>query len=142
MFNIIIIWCCISFYLQWLWLLYRVLSGVTGKSSSYRDFTVSDATITTGLPSPPRTPSSTVVHYGRDSIIFTIQWQLPQYDGGAPVNYTITVSPGLSPLTTSATSVPVILPYNVTHTVSIVAINCNGSSSATMQTIGIGMLQI
>ena len=79
------------------------------------------------------------MHYGRDSIIFTIQWQPPQYDGGAPVNYTITVSPGLSPLTTSATSVPVILPYNVTHTVSIVAINCNGSSSAAMDTIRIGI---
>ena len=56
----------------------------------------------------------------------------PQYDGGAPVNYTITVSPGLSPVTTSGTSVPVTVPYNVIHTVSIVATNCNGSSSAAM----------
>ena len=120
--------------------LHGVLSGVA-KCSSCRDFTVCDATITTGLPFPPRALSSTVVHYGRDSIIFTIEWQSPQYDGGAPVNYTITVSPGLSPLTTSATSVPVILPYNVTHTVSIVATNCNGSSSAAMETIRIGMLK-
>ena len=62
-------------------------------------------------------------------------WQPPQYDGGAPVNYTITVSPGLSPVTTSGTSVPVTVPYNVIHTVSIVATNCNGSSSAAMVTI-------
>ena len=65
----------------------------------------------------------------------TVQWQPPQYDGGAPVNYTITVSPGLSPVTTSGTSVPVTVPYNVIHTVSIVATNCNGSSSAAMVTI-------
>ena len=71
----------------------------------------------------------------------TVQWQPPQYDGGTPVNYTITVSPGLSPVTTSGTSVPVTVPYNVIHTVSIVATNCNGSSSATIETIlaiGIG----
>ena len=53
-----------------------------------------------GLPSPPRTPSSTVQQYGRDSVTLTVQWQPPQYDGGAPVNYTITVSPGLSAVTT------------------------------------------
>ena len=51
----------------------------------------------------------------------TVQWQPPQYDGGAPVNYTITISPALSPVTTSGTSVTVTVPYNVRHTVSIVA---------------------
>ena len=91
-----------------------------------------------GLPSPPRTPSSIVQQYVRDSVTLTVQWQPPQYDGGAPVNYTITVSPGLSPVTTSGTSVPVTVPYNVIHTVSIVATNCNGSSSAAMETIRIG----
>ena len=89
----------------------------------------------TDLPSPPWTPSSIIQQYGRDSVTLTVQWQPPQYDGGAPVNYTITVSPGLSPVTTSGTSVPVTVPYNVIHTVSIVATNCNGSSSATMVTI-------
>ena len=70
----------------------------------------------------------------------TVQWQPPQlYDGGAPVNYTITVSPGFSPVTISGTSVPVTVPYNVMHTVSIVATNCNGNSSATMATVRIGM---
>ena len=93
-----------------------------------------------GLPSPPRTLSHTVQQYGRESVTLTVQWQPPQYDGGAPVNYTITVSPGLSPVTTSGTSVPVTVPYNMIHTVSIVATNCNGSSSATMVTIRIGML--
>ena len=94
-----------------------------------------------GLPSPPWTPSSTVQQYGQDSVTLTVQWQPSQYDGGTPVNYTITVSPGLSPVTTSGTSVPVTVPYNVIHTVSIVATNCNGSSSAAMVTIpaiGIG----
>ena len=94
----------------------------------------------TGLPSPPRTPSYAVQQYDRDSVTLTVQWQPPQYDGGAPINYTITVSPGLSPVTTSGTSVPVTVPYNVIHTVSIVATNCNGSSSAAMVTIRIGML--
>ena len=88
-----------------------------------------------GLPSPPHTPSSTVQQYGRNSVTLTVQWQPPQYDGGAPVNYTITVSPGLSPVTTSGTSVPVTVSYNVRHTVSIVATNCNGSSTAAMVTI-------
>ena len=82
-----------------------------------------------------------MLQYGRDSVTLTVQWQPPQYDGGAPVNYTITVSPGLSPVITSGTSVPVTVPYNVIHTVSIVATNCNGSSSAVMVTIpAIGQL--
>ena len=68
----------------------------------------------------------------------TVQWQPPQYDGGAPVSYSITVSPGVSTVLTSGTSVPVTVPYNVMHTVSIVATNCNGSSSAAMMTIRIG----
>ena len=94
----------------------------------------------TDLPTHPQTPSSTVQQYGWDNVTLTVQWQPPQYDGGAPVNYTITVSPGLSPVTTSGTSVPVTVPYNIVHTVSIVATNCNGSSSAAMVTIpAIGM---
>ena len=88
--------------------------------------------IPTDLSSPPQTPSSTFQQYGRDSVTLTVQWQPPQYDGGAPVNYIITVGPGLSPVTTSGTSVPVTVPYNVIHTVIIVATNCNGSSSAAM----------
>ena len=94
-----------------------------------------------GLPSPPQTPSYTVQQYGQGNVTLTVQWQPPQYDGGAPVNYTITVSPGLSPVTTSGTSVPVTVPYNVMHTVSIVATNCNGNSSAAMLNIpAIGQL--
>ena len=93
-----------------------------------------------GLPSPPRTPSYTVQQYGQNSVTITVQWQPPQYNGGAPVNYTITVSPGVGTFTTSGTSVPVTVPYNVIQTVSIVAANCNGSSSAVMVTIpAIGM---
>ena len=91
------------------------------------------------VPSPPLTPSSTVQHYSQDSVTLTVQWQPPQDDGGASVNYTITVSPGLSPVTTSGTSVPVTVAYNVNYTVSIVATNCNGNSSAAMETINIGI---
>ena len=93
----------------------------------------------TGLPSPPGNPSYAVQQYGRDSVTLTVQWQPPRYDGGE-VSYTITGIPGFNPVTTSGTSVPVTVPYNVRHTVSIVATNCNGSSSAAMETIGIGML--
>ena len=72
-----------------------------------------------------------------------VLWQSPQDDNGAPVvNYTITVSPGLIQLTTTATSAMVTLPYNVMHTVSIVVTNCNGSSSVVMETIpAIGMVR-
>jgi len=92
-----------------------------------------------GPPSPPRTPSF-VQQYGRDSVMLTVQWQSPQDGGGAPVNYTITVSPGLVTFTTTATSAMVTIPYNVMHTVSIVATNCNGSSSVVMETVpAIGM---
>ena len=92
-----------------------------------------------GPPSPPRTPSF-VQQYGRDSVMLTVQWQSSQDGGGAPVNYTITVSPGLVTFTTTATSATVTIPYNVMHTVSIVATNCNGSSSVVMETIpAIGM---
>ena len=72
----------------------------------------------------------------------TVQWQPSLDDGGAPVNYTITVSPGVSTVLTSGTSVPVTVPYNVNHTVSIVATNCNGSSSAAMESIRIGMCHV
>ena len=65
-----------------------------------------------------------------------MQWQPPQYDGGAPVNYTITVSPGVGTFTTSGTSIMVAaVPYNMRHTVSIIATNCNGNSSAAVETI-------
>ena len=98
----------------------------------------------TGLPSPPYTPSYTVQQYDRDSVTLTVQWQPPQYGGGAPVNYTITVSPGVGTFTTSGTSIVVAaVPYNMIHTVSIVATNCNGSSSAVMVTIpAIGELHL
>ena len=92
-----------------------------------------------GLPFPPWTPSSIVQQFNRENMTLTVQWEPPQYDDGAPVNYTIIISPDLKLLTINATSVPVILPYNVLHTVSIVATNCNGSSSAAMVTIRIGM---
>ena len=101
----------------------------------FRNFLIQILFLSTGLSFPPQAPSYTVQQYGRDSVNLTVQWQPPQYDGGAPVNYTITVSPGLSPVTTSETSVPVTVPYNVIQNVSIVATNCNGSSSAAMETI-------
>jgi len=95
----------------------------------------------TGLPSPPRTPSYTVDQYGQDSVMLTVQWQSPQDGGGAPVNYTITVSPGFTEVTTPSTSASLsAVPYNLIHTISIVATNCNGSSSAVMETIKIGGL--
>jgi len=84
-----------------------------------------------GLPTPPWTLSYTVQQYSQDNVTLTVQWQPPQYDGGVPVNYTITVS-GLTPVTTSGTNFPVTVPYNVNYTVSIVATNCNGSGSAAM----------
>ena len=71
--------------------------------------------------------------------MLTVQWQPPVYDGGAPVdNYTIAVTPGGSTVTIPGTSTLLTLSYNVDHTVSIVATNCNGSSSAVMETIRIG----
>ena len=82
-----------------------------------------------------------MLQYGRDSVTIILQWKPPQYDGRAPVNYTITVSPGVTTVLTSETSVPVTVPYSVIHNVSIVATNCNGSGSAAMLTIpAIGML--
>ena len=69
-----------------------------------------------------------------------LNWRLPKYGGGALVNYTITVSPVLISFTTSGTSIEVTVPYNVMHTVSIVATNCNGSSSAALETIRIGAI--
>jgi len=46
-------------------------------------------------------------------VSLTVQWQSPQDDGGAPVNYTITVSPGSTEVTTSSTSAPLsAMPYD------------------------------
>ena len=96
-----------------------------------------------GFPFPAlfQTPSYSVQEHDRDNVTIRVLWQSPQDDGGASVvNYTITVSPGLILLTTTATSAMVTLPYNVMHTVSIVVTNCNGSSSVVMETIpAIGM---
>ena len=95
----------------------------------------------TGLPSPPHTPSYTVQQYNQDNVMLRVQWQSPQDGGRAPVNYTITVSPGSTQVTTTATNTSLsAIPYNVNHTISIVATNCNGSSSAVMETIRIGKL--
>ena len=92
--------------------------------------TPSPSLTTTGLSSPPRSPISAVQRHGQENATITLHWQRPQYDGGAPVSYIITVHPGFSPITTNATNVAVIVPYNVRHTVSIVATNCIGDSSA------------
>ena len=96
-----------------------------------------------GLPSPAlfQTPSYSVQEYERDNVTIRVLWQSPQDDGGASViNYTMTVSPGLDPLTTTTARPIVTIPYNVMHSVSTVAINCNGSSSVAMETIpAIGM---
>ena len=114
---------------------------MTIRCTSAAFLTLMDVFLSIAIPSPPRIFSYTVEKYGHDMLILTVQWQLTQNDGGAPVNYTITVSPGVGTFTTSRTSVPVTVPYNVIHTVSIVATNCNGSSSATMVTIpAIGMM--
>ena len=73
--------------------------------------------------------------------MLTVQWQPPVYDGWAPVdNYTITVTLGGSTVTIPGTSAMYTLSYNVMHTVSIVATNCNGGSSAVMETFRIGRL--
>ena len=71
----------------------------------------------------------------------SVQWQPPVYDGGAPVdNYTITVTPGGSTHTIPGMSINRTLSYNMTHSISIVATNCNGSSSDVVVTITIGKL--
>ena len=67
--------------------------------------------------------------------MLVLQWQSQQYNNVAPVNYTITVTPNVMPITTSGINATVTLSYNVLHTVTIVATNCNGSSSAVMETI-------
>ena len=92
-----------------------------------------------GLPSPPGTPSYIVQQYGRDSVTVTVQWDPPEYDGGTLVNYTITISPGLSQNTTNERSVTVPLSYNVPHTVSVLATNCIGSSNTSMEIIRLGI---
>jgi len=93
----------------------------------------------TGLPFPPHTLSYAVQQYGQNSVMLRVQWQTPQDSGGAPVSYIVTVSPGATQVTTTATNTSLSgVPYNVMNTISIVATNCNGSSSAVMETIRIG----
>ena len=94
---------------------------------------------TAGPPFSARNPSHSVQQYHQNDVTLSVQWQPPVYDGGAPVdNYTITVTPGGSTFITPGTSILYTLSYNVIQTVSIVATNCNGSSSALMETFRIG----
>jgi len=93
----------------------------------------------TGLPSPPHTLSCAVQQYGQNSVMLRVQLLSPQDSGGAPASYFVTISPGATQVTTTATNTSLSgIPYNVMNTISIVATNCNGSSSAVMKTIRIG----
>ena len=93
----------------------------------------------TGFPSPPRTPSYSILQYAHDNVTLEVHWNPPQYDGGAPINYNITVSPGFDPSTTSSISHDYNLTYNIAHTVTVLANNCIGSSSVAMTIIKIGI---
>ena len=90
------------------------------------------------LPSPPGIPSYTVQQYGQYNVNLTVEWDPPEYDGGTVVNYTITIIPGHS-RGLSETSVPVTLSYNVAYNLSVLATNCIGSTSTSMETITLGI---
>ena len=100
---------------------------------------LNDVAAPIGFPSPPQNLSYKILQSGDDSVNLTVQWEPPQYDGGVQVNYTLTVSPGLSPLTINSTSFTVTLP-DVPSNITVLATNCIGSSSVAVTTIMISML--
>ena len=104
---------------------------------------LNDVAAPIGFPSPPQNLSYKILPSGDDSVNLTVRWEPPQYDGGVQVNYTLTVSPdlspGLSPLTINSTSFTVTLP-DVPSNITVLATNCIGSSSVAVTTIMISML--
>ena len=84
-----------------------------------------------GRPSPPRSPSYSVLHYGPHNVTVTVQWGYPESDGGAPVdNYTISGT-NLMTTTSQVNQTVLTLPYSISENIAVAATNCNGTSETT-----------
>ena len=83
---------------------------------------------------PPAAPSgvmTTYNQYTKTGASISVTWST---SSGAD-NYTIKVTPPMSNFTTTATSLQLIIVYNVNYSVNITAQNCAGSNSTIVSLI-------
>ncbi|XP_064403265.1 complement receptor type 1-like [Halichondria panicea] len=104
--------------------------------------TIGSATIQ--LVEPPGPPSSkrhSILRISANAVNVSVQWNPPTETGGRDdLTYTVTISPPaqLSAVVLTSTSVTVTAQYNVDYTVSVVATNCAGNSTAAAYNFRIG----
>ena len=102
--------------------------------------------ITTAAPSPPVSFNHTVRGSSVEEASVSVQWDPPTDNGGRDdLTYTVTLSPPaqLSATVVTSTSVTVsAADYNEDYTVSVVATNCAGNSTAEVYSFRVGELVI
>ena len=92
------------------------------------------------LPRPPSIRHS-ILSSSSNEVSVSVQWDPPTETGGRDdLTYTVTISPPaqLSATVLTSTSVTVTAQYNVDYTVSVVATNCAGNSTAAEYNFRIG----
>ena len=87
-----------------------------------------------GLPSPPQNVMVTIVQNGTTTVTVNIDWDPPVSNGGGAVDsYTVETSPETATVRfTLGTTARRDLSYNERYVVSVIAVNCVGSSTPTM----------
>ena len=102
-------------------------------------------TIILGLPSPPVNISHSIQSSSAEGASVSVQWDPPSDNGGRDdLTYTVTISPPaqLSATVVTSTSVTVsAADYNEDYTVSVVATNCAGNSTAEEYSFRVGELR-
>ena len=100
--------------------------------------------ITTAAPSHPVSFNHTVQGSSAEGANVSVQWDPPSDNGGRDdLTYTVTISPlaQLSATVVTSTSVTVsAADYNEDYTVSVVATNCAGNSTAEEYSFRVGEL--
>ncbi|XP_064402641.1 membrane cofactor protein-like isoform X1 [Halichondria panicea] len=93
------------------------------------------------LPGPPSTIRHSISSSSANEVSVSVQWDPPTETGGRDdLTNTVTISPPaqLSATVLTSTSVTVTAQYNVDYTVSVVATNCAGNSTAAEYNFRIG----
>ncbi len=89
----------------------------------------------TAAPLQPNGFSNSILSTSANKVNVSVRWDPP--NGRNDITYTVTISPPAQ-LSATVTSVTVTAQYNVDYTVSVVATNCAGNSTAAEYNFRIG----